>query len=126
MSSETFRVLGSYAFALVIELAGFWFLYEAFLNPNTGTLPDSQQGILVGLISALMSGAATFVFGSAAAGAASRASEKATQSGVNAALTMPPAPASVTTIDAGPPATVTTTTEEVPSVADQTPEAGIG
>jgi len=90
--NETLRILLGYAFAFYVVGLVFWFLYEAFLNTKTAALPDTVAGIIVGGMLAIVTGAATFVFGLAAMNAASRASATATQAGVDAALTTPPVP----------------------------------
>lgn len=102
--NETIRIVMGYLFAFFVIAVCFWFMYESFLNPETATLPDTQSGIIVGGILAVIQGAATFVFGQAIMQSAARSAATSTAAGVNAALTQPP---TTTTIDAGPPATVT-------------------
>jgi hypothetical protein len=103
--NETVRVVLGYMFAFFVVGACLWFLYQAYLNPNTASLPDTVSGMIVGGLLVLIQGAATFVFGQAIMQAASRASATATQAGVNAALTQQPAP--TVTATAGDPPTVT-------------------
>jgi len=110
--NELVRIILGYLFAFFVVGVSFWFLYEAFLNPDTGTLPDTVSGIIVGGVLSIITGAATFVFGQAIMNAASRASATATQAGVNAALTVPSMP--TVTVDAGPPASATVTPAEPP------------
>jgi outer membrane biosynthesis protein TonB len=108
--NETVRVILGYLFAFFVVGACLWFLYQAYLNPDTASLPDTVSGMIVGGLLVLIQGAATFVFGQAIMQAASRASATATQAGVNAALTQPPGP--TVTVDAGPPASATVTPAE--------------
>ena len=89
--NETLRILLGYLFAFYVVGISFWFMWSAFLDPETAALPDTVAGIIVGGILTIVTGAATFVFGLAAMNAASRASATATQAGVDAALTTPPA-----------------------------------
>lgn len=105
--NETIRVILGYLFAFFVVGTCLWFLYQAYLNPETATLPDTVSGMIVGGLLVLIQGAATFVFGQAIMNAASRASATATQAGVNAALTQVPGP--TVTVDAGPPASATVT-----------------
>jgi hypothetical protein len=117
--NETVRVVLGYLFAFFVVGACLWFLYQAYLNPDTASLPDTVSGMIVGGLLVLIQGAATFVFGQAIMQAASRASATATQAGVNAAMTQPPGP--IVTTSEGPPATVTI--EPAPAAPQ---EPGIG
>jgi len=122
--NETFRVILGYLFAFFVVGACLWFLYQAYLNPDTASLPDTVSGMIVGGLLVLIQGAATFVFGQAIMQAASRASATAVQSGVNAALTQPPG--QTVTVDAGPPVTATVTPTEPVEAAPDEPTVATG
>lgn len=106
--NETIRIVLGYLFAFFVVGLCFLFLYEAFLNPATASLPDTVSGIIVGSVLSLATGAATFVFGQALMQSAARSASTATQAGVNAALTQPPGQPTVTVTE-GPPQTTTIT-----------------
>lgn len=90
VNPESLRIFLAHITAWGIMVGGFWFLYEALLDTNTAAIPEGQLGIVIGLVGALMTAAATYVFGAAAFSAASNSSRRATEAGVNAALTVPP------------------------------------
>lgn len=71
--SDTVRMVFTYGIALVVVVGGGLFLYE------TRAEPDSQGTSLV--VAGFIGAAITFVFGQEGATRASRASEKASQSG---------------------------------------------
>ena len=107
--NETVRIVLGYAFAFFVVWICIQFMDRAFLNPETASIPEQQQGLIVGGLMAIISSAATFVFSQAVMNSASRASSTATQAGVNAALTQPPGQSQTITVDAGPPASATVT-----------------
>ncbi len=115
--NETIRIIMGYLFAFFVVGGTLWFLYQAFLNPDTSSIPAEQSGLIVGGMLTLISSASTFVFSQAVMNSAARSSATATQAGVNAALTQAP---QTVTVDAGPPAsatitpTTTTTTNVTP------------
>jgi membrane associated rhomboid family serine protease len=88
--NETIRIVLGYAFAFFVVWVCIQFLDRAFLDPNTAAIPAEQSGLIVGGLMAIISSAATFVFGQAIMNAAARSASTATQAGVNAALTQPP------------------------------------
>lgn len=105
--NETVRIVLGYLFAFFVVWVCIGFMDRAFLDPNTASIPEEQQGLIIGGLMAIISSAATFVFSQAVMNAAARSASTATQAGVNAALTQPTG--QTVTVDAGPPATATIT-----------------
>lgn len=92
MSSETLRIALGYIFAMFVIGSCMWFLYAALLDLHTAALPEDIRGIVVGGMFTLMGAAAQFVFGTTAASAAARQSERASAAGASAALSTPDPP----------------------------------
>lgn len=109
--NETVRIILGYAFAFFVVWVCLQFLNDAYLNPDTASIPAEQSGLIVGGLMAIISSAATFVFSQAIMNSASRSAATSTQAGVNAALTQP---SQTVTVDSGPPATATVTPTPTP------------
>lgn len=101
--NETIRIVLGYAFAFFVVWVCIQFMHDAFLDPNTASIPLEQQGLIVGGLMAIISSAATFVFSQAVMNAAARSTATATAAGAKAALTSP----TVTATGEPPSATVT-------------------
>ena len=112
--NETVRIVLGYAFAFFVVWVCIRFLDRAFLDVTTASIPDEQAGLIVGGLMAIISSAATFVFSQAVMNSAARSASTATQAGVNAALTQPPASGSTMTATATPEG-MTTVTSTPPS-----------
>lgn len=115
--NETIRTLMPYVFAIFIVGLCFWFLYAAFLDVNTATLPQEQQTVFVAGLFGILGSATTFVFTQSSAGAASRNSERAASAATQAALTAPPTGATIT----APNAETVTVTDTAPETTTAGP-----
>lgn len=107
MSSDSIATAGTFITAWIVFGGGFLFLDRLLKNlsdPNLAAVDAGTLGIIVGGIVSILTLTAQSIFQAYASRISGRQSKDATQAGVNAALSQPP---TTTTIDAGPPATVT-------------------
>lgn len=99
MRIDTIRSLGNFVIALAVIVGGFVFLdrlLHDLQNPDLAPIDVATVGIVVGGIMQIIGAVVTSLFTNESARGAARSAANATQTGVSAALTIPPTPAPAT------------------------------